>query len=1104
MFEDDQQWNDSNRAFIQALMARSTLTLEEAKPLLAAVQTAYEKKETLAEDITEADLNSHIAAANTRISPFDLEIRSTFHQATRKRIYALVNSTSDPIIQLATVHTADEISFLKRLLDAMFETYNTSRHEVMAITSMQAIRLAKPPDNERREPQDGSTTQGSAGQGLKLVEAEKMLKTLVEEGWFEKSKKGYYSLSPRALMELRGWLIETYNDVEDEDDDDEDRIPRVKQCAACKEIVTMTEWTGNDFVGERAAPSSNKLGRRRTAAGSGGNTSRITADETNEHSKRRSYGISTMLVLTFIGICALLLALLYKYVLEPAIFSPLARIPSPNFLSTISPIWIDWKRQANNETRTIFALHQKYGPIVRLAPNEISVNALEGLRTIYYGGFEKHDWYSDAFVNYGTRSMFTMLDRSTHTVQKRFVSNLYSKSYLHNSPDLHSVAHDLVLGKILPTLDSTARHGHPIDVFDLTQAVGMDFTTAYLLGSANGSKFLDNVEFRRHWFALYQVYYVQSPEARANGEIEQWCMSMCKAAEDMLQSEVPVESTQAVVYSKLFKCLQSACANPQQVRRMAAAEVLDQLIAGHETSAITTTYLMYEMSQDPSLQSKLREELLNLSPPLRYPSGDRLPAPKDIDALTLLDAILLETLRVYSAAAAPQPRVTPEVPGGINIGGYSNIPGGVRVSSNAYSIHRIAEVFPDPDVWSPERWLTTDEKKLEQMRRCFFAFGAGGRMCIGSHFAIQGTVTGFLRSELLDLMIISPTVMKLVVTAIYSNFTTSIAEDSNMEQIDSFVSRPSRTDLVPKLCDGARLEQFAWAGVEGAALFLARSVDLPLPDECQDFTRNFIPHALFYVNNGNLIRAQKQSMTHAQEHMALNDPPEAYEERHVHQVYEQIALHFSSTRYKPWPIVERFLRELPNGSVGIDVGCGNGKYLAVNPNIFIVASDRTLNLVKIASQHQPHTSLVADNLCLPHPSSSFDFAISIAVVHHLSTRPRRVQAIAAVLQTLRSPAGSEQRQPDHSNLGGKALIYVWALEQKTSRRGWDEGHEQDVMVPWVMKKPSAEHDSEGSKTFNRYYHLYRRGELESDIVNAGGNVLESGYEKDNWWAIAVR
>ncbi|KAL8729591.1 MAG: hypothetical protein Q9166_004671 [cf. Caloplaca sp. 2 TL-2023] len=293
MLEDDQQWNDSNRAFLQALMARSTLTLEEAKPLLAAIQTAYGaatdclrlmsyQKETLPEDITEADLNAHIAAANTRISPFDLEIRSTFHQTTRKRVYAFVNSTSDPIIQLATLHTPEEISFLKRVLDAMFETYNTPRHEIMAITSMQAVRLHKAPDNRRRETQDGSATQGSAAQGLKMVEAEKMLKTLVDEGWLEKSRKGYYSLSPRALMELRGWLIETYNDVDDEDDDDDDRPPRIKQCVACKEIVTMTEWTGNNYVGERAAPTTNKSGGRRSRGGSNANTSRITTDEPDQ------------------------------------------------------------------------------------------------------------------------------------------------------------------------------------------------------------------------------------------------------------------------------------------------------------------------------------------------------------------------------------------------------------------------------------------------------------------------------------------------------------------------------------------------------------------------------------------------------------------------------------------------------------------------------------------------------------------------------------------------------------------------------------------------------------------------------------------------------
>jgi hypothetical protein len=120
----------------------------------------------------------------------------------------------------------------------MFETYNTPRQEIMAITSMQAVRLHKAPTEDRRETQNGSATQGSAGQGLTMAQAEKMLKTLVEEGWFERSKKGFYSLSPRALMELRGWLIETYDDLDDEEEDD-DRVLRIKVCVACKEIITQ-------------------------------------------------------------------------------------------------------------------------------------------------------------------------------------------------------------------------------------------------------------------------------------------------------------------------------------------------------------------------------------------------------------------------------------------------------------------------------------------------------------------------------------------------------------------------------------------------------------------------------------------------------------------------------------------------------------------------------------------------------------------------------------------------------------------------------------------------------------------------------------------------
>ncbi|EZF54502.1 hypothetical protein H112_02726 [Trichophyton rubrum D6] len=256
---------------------------------------------------------------------------------------------------------------------------------------------------------------------------------------------------------------------------------------------------------------------------------------------------------------------------------------------------------------------------------------------------------------------------------------------------------------------------------------------------------------------------------------------------------------------------------------------------------------------------------------------------------------------------------------------------------------------------------------------------------------------------------------------------------------------------------------------------------------------------------------------------AMASNSESYEEEHVHKVYQEIAPHFSSTRYKPWPIVERFLKDISSGSIGLDVGCGNGKYLKVNSNIFIIASDRSEALTKFARQHQPHSAIIADTLSLPHPDGCFDFAISIAVIHHLSLPERRIRAIAAILNTLKPPALEDPN-------GGKVLIYVWALEQKDSRRGWDADHEQDVMVPWVLKtnegkakntkargmnkaesleisageagKTTEPEKKPEPTTYLRYYHLYREGELENNIAAAGGRVLESGYEKDNWWAIA--
>lgn len=125
----------------------------------------------------------------------------------------------------------------------------------------------------------------------------------------------------------------------------------------------------------------------------------------------------------------------------------------------------------------------------------------------------------------------------------------------------------------------------------------------------------------------------------------------------------------------------------------------------------------------------------------------------------------------------------------------------------------------------------------------------------------------------------------------------------------------------------------------------------------------------------------------------------------------------------------------------------------------------------------------------------FDFAISIAVIHHLTTEAHRIDALRQLLTILRP--------------GGTAFVSVWALEQPNSRRKWDEHSPQDILVPWITyqaksrdQKSRDRHQTPAveTKIHQRYYHLFRQGELEGYIEKAGGEVIESGFERDNWWA----
>lgn len=102
--------------------------------------------------------------------------------------------------------------------------------------------------------------------------------------------------------------------------------------------------------------------------------------------------------------------LVSRFVVYPIAGSPLSRIPNAHWSAPFSSLWILHVRYKDVETEVLAEAHKKLGPIVRLGPNDVSIDGIENIKTVYTGPFDRTKWYS-IFDNYGwVPSPFMLLD----------------------------------------------------------------------------------------------------------------------------------------------------------------------------------------------------------------------------------------------------------------------------------------------------------------------------------------------------------------------------------------------------------------------------------------------------------------------------------------------------------------------------------------------------------------------------------------------------------------------------------------------------------------------------------------------------------------------
>ena len=193
--------------------------------------------------------------------------------------------------------------------------------------------------------------------------------------------------------------------------------------------------------------------------------------------------------------------------------------------------------------------------------------------------------------------------------------------------------------------------------------------------------------------------------------------------------------------------------------------------------------------------------------------------------------------------------------------------------------------------------------------------------------------------------------------------------------------------------------------------------------------------------------------------------------KHVREVYEKIAKHFSNTRVYTWFWIRGFIERQPSNSLIYDIGCGNGRNMNPDRDKKFIGIDNCREFLKICRERGLEV-VESSMTSIPLLSGTADAIICIAAFHHLSKIDDRILALLEMKRLVKP--------------GGRILISVWAKEQPTkTRRTFDRYG--DNMVRW---------DKFGEK-YDRYYYIFEKKEIERLFRTAGLTIMRYSLECGN-------
>ncbi|KAJ5345239.1 hypothetical protein N7452_003243 [Penicillium brevicompactum] len=434
-----------------------------------------------------------------------------------------------------------------------------------------------------------------------------------------------------------------------------------------------------------------------------------------------------------VSFCGLLLApcLLIIYRLY---FHPLSKFPGPK-LAAITSLYEFYFNVAKGGRYfwEIERMHEKYGPIVRISPQEVHISDPYYYTETYTGHTRKRDKDPKFTRMVGVpRSTAMTVDHDLHHSRRSSLARYFSRSSISKmQPTIQEKA-----DKLAERLSVAHAKGAIITLDAAFSATTADIVSEFISGVSLG--YLDDENFqngiRDAILSSFSFCHVMKFFPFLLPVVE-------RIPQQLVQRLSPMTASLFSFRKIIFDEAKSAFENgshvggretmfqalcdpkiPPKERTLARFqdEAFTVLGAGTETTAGTLKLIFFHILHNKAILVKLRNEIQ------KHPHATLV----ELKNIMYMRGVINEGLRL-SGIIARLPRIAPQ-----ETLMYKNwtIPPGAIISQSSYSIHMSPELFPSPHDFNPERWQSDDAR--EHLERLMVPFSKGSRQCLGMHLAL--------------------------------------------------------------------------------------------------------------------------------------------------------------------------------------------------------------------------------------------------------------------------------------------------------------------------------------------------------------------------------